>query len=94
VRGRLYFEIMSLGSAPPDGELVFGAVHAPTSNPCSSSERLITIPLAELAMSGDWQTRCVSFTPRKPFSTFGLYVSGTSFEVALDALRFGPACQR
>jgi len=89
----LYFDVANYGVKPPTGTLVFGSVRAPSMDVCSSSEVLANIPLEALAISGEWQTRCVAITPEVEFSTFGLYVADGTFQIGLDALRFGPPCR-
>ena len=85
----LYFDAINLGQAPPSGTLHVAA----TEDYCTASATLATIPLRDLELTSDWSTRCVSFTPSSAFSIFGLYVSGETFEVGLDAFRFGPPCR-
>lgn len=88
----LYFDIKDFELTPPKGELTLGGVHAPASNPCKSDEVLASIPLAELALTTEWQTRCVSITPLEPILDFGPNVSDGATRIAVDALRFGPPC--
>jgi hypothetical protein len=53
---------------------------------------LATIPLAQLQADPGWQTRCVTLTPKQPFSAFGPTLAGERFDIGLDAFRFGPPC--
>jgi hypothetical protein len=85
----LYFDAINLGPATPSGALHIAA----TEDYCTSAAALATIPLGDLELSSDWATRCVSFTPSSAFNIFGLYVSGETFELGLDAFRFGPPCR-
>jgi hypothetical protein len=87
---QLYFDVVNLGDDSPRGELHIGVLG--TEPICSVKEELATIPLAQLDMVADWQTRCVTFTAGAAFPAFGIYVSGESFQVGLDTFRFGPAC--
>lgn len=88
----LYFDIKNFEATSPTGVLAFGGVHAATSNPCKSDEVLARVPLAELALTSEWQTRCVSLTPSEPIVAFGPGVSDGSYRIGLDTLRFGPRC--
>jgi hypothetical protein len=74
----------------PPGSIQLDAIGGASG--CATVEPLATIELAALELTNEWQTRCVTFTPRAPFDVFGLYVSGERFHVALDAFRFGPPC--
>lgn len=86
----LYFDVINLGADSPRGALYFAVLG---SEPiCSVKEELATIPLADLDMAADWQTRCVTFVAGAAVPAFGLYVTGESFQVGLDTFRFGPAC--
>jgi hypothetical protein len=84
----LYFDVINFGSSQPNGELAIDAV----GSLCESREVLAKLPLSALALDTFWQTRCVSFLPGAPFSTFGVYVTGSSFYMGLDTFRFGPPC--
>ncbi|HKY34988.1 MAG TPA: hypothetical protein VJN18_03510 [Polyangiaceae bacterium] len=86
----LYFDVINFADSAPRGALHFGVMAFEPI--CSVHEELATIPLSELEMASDWQTRCVTFTANAPFPAFGLYVTGESFLVGLDTFRFGPAC--
>ncbi len=88
----LYFDAINLGQAPPSGILHVDVV-APSAIGCMSAAALATIPLGDLALTSDWSTRCVSFTPNTAFDVFGLYVEGGTFQLGLDAFRFGPPCR-
>jgi hypothetical protein len=85
----LYFDAINLGPTMPAGALHIDA----TEGYCTSSAELATISLRDLELTSGWSTRCVSFTPSSALSTFGLYVTGETFLVGLDAFRFGPPCQ-
>jgi hypothetical protein len=84
----LYFDVTNLAPAQPTGSLVVDAIE----EACVSSELLVTVPLTELDLDASWQTRCVSFVPNASFQTFGVHVTGGSFNVGLDVVRFGPPC--
>jgi hypothetical protein len=86
----LYFDALNLDDEAPSGLLRFDTVGGATG--CASDESLATVDLSALALTNEWQTRCVTFTPEAPFQVFGLYVSGERFHIALDAFRFGPPC--
>jgi hypothetical protein len=85
----LYFDAINLGPTIPSGIVHVDA----TEDYCTSSATLATIPLRDLDLTADWSTRCVTFTPSSPLTIFGLYVTGETFQVGLDAFRFGPPCR-
>jgi hypothetical protein len=89
----LYFDVADLGDQPATGTLAFSSVHAPSSDACTTSEVLAKVPLEQLYATPTWQTRCVAFTPQAAFMQLGLYVADGTFEIGLDALRFGPPCR-
>lgn len=89
----LYFDVVDYGPKRPTGTLLFGSPTTPTQDPCSTGEVLASIALEDLAITSAWQTRCVELAPRAPFSTFGLYVADGTFQIGIDALRFGPPCR-
>ncbi|HEX6273960.1 MAG TPA: hypothetical protein VFZ53_13020 [Polyangiaceae bacterium] len=86
----LYFDALSLDDETPSGIVQIDTLGPPSG--CASDEPLATVDLAALAVANEWQTRCVTLTPREPFEVFGLYVSGERFHLAMDAFRFGPPC--
>jgi hypothetical protein len=89
----LYFDAINLSEASPSGILHFdGLPFDDGQHACRSAAALATIPLSDLALTSDWATRCVSFTPDAVFDVFGLYVTGEAFQLGLDAFRFGPPC--
>ena len=88
----LYFDAINIGQATPSGILHVDVVHA-TANGCMSAAALATIPLRDLELASGWSTRCVSFTPNAALDVFGLYVTGETFQLGLDAFRFGPPCR-
>jgi hypothetical protein len=85
----LYFDVADFGPKRPTGTLLFGS----TITPCSTAEVLASIPLEELDITHEWQTRCVAITPHAAFVDFGLYVADGTFKIGIDALRFGPPCR-
>jgi hypothetical protein len=85
----LYFDAINLGPASPSGVLHVDA----TEDYCTSAATLATIPLRDLELTSDWSTRCVSFTASSSLAILGLYVTGESFQMGLDAFRFGPPCR-
>jgi hypothetical protein len=87
----LYFDIANFAATLPSGTLAITAFHPPGYS-CESDESLAAIPLDDLAVTSEWETRCVSFTAREPFSIFGLHVFDGTFKIGLDTFRFGPPC--
>lgn len=87
----LYFDAINLGQETPSGTLHVHVVDVMQTG-CMSAGALATIPLGDLELTSDWSTRCVSFTPNVPLDVLGLYVTGSAFQLGLDALRFGPPC--
>ena len=85
----LYFDAINLGQLAPSGVLRIDVLQ----NGCMSAAPLATIPLLDLELTSGWTTRCVSFTPNAAVGVFGLYVTGETFHVGLDAFRFGPPCR-
>ena len=88
----LYFDAINLGQGTPSGILHVDVVQ-PMATGCMSAAALATLPLRDLDLTSDWATRCVSFTPSTALGVFGLYVTGETFQVGLDAFRFGPPCR-
>jgi hypothetical protein len=88
----LYFDAINLDQAIPSGSLHVDLVDHTTSG-CMSAAALATIPLRDLELRSAWSTRCVSFTPNAAVDLFGLYVTGETFRLGLDAFRFGPPCR-
>jgi hypothetical protein len=85
-----YFDARNLDDEAPTGVIQVNTVGPPSG--CTSDELLATVDLSALALTNEWQTRCVTLEPQEPFEVFGLYVSGERFHVAMDAFRFGPPC--
>jgi hypothetical protein len=88
----LYFDAINLGQANPSGVLHVDVMDT-TANGCMSAAALATLPLHDLELTSNWSTRCVSFTPNAALDKFGLYVTGETFQLGLDAFRFGPPCR-
>jgi len=85
----LYFDAINLSETSPAGVLEVDVLQ----NGCNTAGPLATIPLAALDLTSDWETRCVTFTPKAQVDVFGLYVAGEAFRLGLDAFRFGPECR-
>jgi hypothetical protein len=87
----LYFDARNLADAAPSGAIRLKTIDFSTPS-CDVGDPLATVELAALALTDEWQTRCVTLTAEADFTVFGLYVTGDDFHVALDAFRFGPPC--
>lgn len=85
----LYFDAINLSQKASSGILQVDVLK----NGCVSAAPLATIPLGDLDLRSDWETRCVSFTPNAAVDVLGLDVAGEAFQLGLDAFRFGPACR-
>lgn len=79
---------MNLSDAPPNGAVTFAGLESS----CETEEPWLTVPLADLALSGEWETRCVTLHPTTDFTVFSLWMSGVDYSVGVDAVRFGPPC--
>lgn len=84
----LYFDVRNLSRAAPAGELRIAAVDSL----CVSLRDLARAALSDLRLEQDFQTRCIDLPALKAEERLGLAVAGTSFQIALDALRIGPPC--
>ena len=84
----LYFDVLNLSNTTPLGELRLEA----TDLVCDPVRPLATITLSDLVLEHSWQTRCIDLPAFGPNEALGIAVAGASYDVALDALRFGPPC--
>jgi hypothetical protein len=84
----LYFDVTSFGLQDPSGTL-----HLEETQACGTVRALAEIPLAQLHADATWSTRCVNLEIPKPMVEFGLHVKGASFDIGLDAFRFGAPCR-
>lgn len=84
----LYFDAINLSATSPSGELSIAKLKPF----CETIEPLATIPLADLDLTGSWETRCVELKPVGEILTFGMWMTGMDFAIGLDAFRFGPPC--
>jgi len=84
----LYFDLKNLGETPPRGAL---QVYA-TDLACGNEELLTEVDLADLALSPDWSTRCITLPDLAGHDAIGLAFTGGSHHIALDAVRGGVAC--
>jgi len=84
----LYFDVLNLSKEAPLGELSLETVDSA----CRPLQPLATVALSDLALAQSWQTRCVDLPAFGGNEDLGIAVTGASFDIALDALRFGPPC--
>jgi len=84
----LYFEIINLSARPPVGDITL----ARASGVCQTVEPLAAIPLDRLALSNQWQTRCVELHPTQAVPVLGWWAAGADFVIGVDEFRFGPPC--
>jgi len=85
----LYFAIINLSARAPIGDITI----ARANGICQTAEPLATIPLERLALSNQWQTRCVELHPTDVVPVLGWWAAGTDFVIGVDEFRFGPPCQ-
>ncbi len=84
----LYFDLINRAPTPPTATLQLYAIEGA----CVTRRLLAAIPLQDLDLSSRWSTRCVALGLMSP-ENLGVAVQGSSFNIGIDALRFGPACQ-
>jgi hypothetical protein len=84
----LYFDAANLNNAAPLGELRLQT----TSGVCQTLRPLVSIPLADLALGPTWQARCIDLPAFNSDPALGVAVTGTTFDIGLDAFRLGPPC--
>lgn len=84
----IYFDAVNLSEVEPDGAVTFAGLEPA----CETAERWSTVPLSDLALSKEWETRCVTLHPTTDFTVFGFWMSGIDYSVGVDAVRFGPPC--
>ena len=85
----LYFDVFNQDKADPVGKVTFYGVDLV----CKGDLPLAEASLGDLAPTSTWSTRCVNVSV-VGHSAVGVAVSGSAFNVGLDAFRLGPPCQR
>jgi hypothetical protein len=84
----LYFDIRSF-----DTRASSGTIHFVETAGCKTVRTMAEVSLQLLGADADWRTRCIDVDTMEPLMQFGLYVTGESFDIGLDAFRFGPSCR-
>jgi hypothetical protein len=87
-RPALYVDMINEATIAPEGRLRFYGVD----EVCGSEEMLADVDLEALLLEHEWSTRCIPLKSTDRVG-FGIAVQGGSFDIGLDALRFGPPCE-
>jgi hypothetical protein len=84
----LWFDLIRLAGDPLDATLTIYATLA-----CDTVSTFGTWSIAEVLSEPQvWKTTCVNLVPSASVGELGFRIAGSSVDVGMDALRFGPAC--